>query len=64
MRYKRHFLRVLLLFACTLFTACVTQGDDKAVHKPINKVLFVGNSLSYFNNGLHNHVGNLLRASN
>lgn len=28
-----------------------------------NNILFVGNSFSYFNNGIHNHVSNLVRAS-
>ncbi len=29
----------------------------------VERVLFVGNSFSFYNNGLHNHVGNLLRAA-
>ncbi len=28
------------------------------------RVLFVGNSFTFFNNGIHNHLGNLVRADN
>lgn len=35
------------------------QGETKQ-H---DKVLFVGNSFSFYNNGIHNHLGSLIRAS-
>lgn len=31
--------------------------------KDVNKALFVGNSFSFYNNGVHNHLGNLVRAN-
>lgn len=33
-------------------------------NKPPKKLLFVGNSFSFYNNGIHNHLGSLIRANN
>lgn len=30
----------------------------------VKKVLFIGNSFSFYNNGVHNHLGSLIRANN
>lgn len=46
---------MVLLFNIALATAAPAQMPDK--------VLFVGNSFTYYNNGLHMHYGNLLRAA-
>lgn len=31
--------------------------------EPVKKALFIGNSFSFYNNGVHNHLGSLVRAS-
>ncbi len=54
-------------FAIVLFTtACSTGGHVKpqvsAVEVP-QRILFVGNSFTYYNDSLHKHVGALLRAA-
>ena len=46
---------MVLLFNVALASAAPGQMPDK--------VLFVGNSFTYYNNGLHMHYGNLLRAA-
>lgn len=47
------------LLALVLATAAVVaQASDVS-----KRVLFVGNSFSYFNNGIQNHYGNLIRAN-
>lgn len=32
-------------------------------HKEVKKALFIGNSFSFYNNGVHNHLGSLIRAN-
>ncbi|WP_088329552.1 hypothetical protein [Lacimicrobium sp. SS2-24] len=62
-----HKISLLFLLFISLFSASVNAGDiEKPELVPTTtpqKVLFVGNSFSYFNGGLHNHVSNLIRAA-
>lgn len=51
----------LLLLSSSL-TFSVLANEPKSIQSN-ERILFVGNSFSYFNNGLHNHVSNLVRAS-
>ncbi|MGQ8366083.1 DUF4886 domain-containing protein [Glaciecola sp. 1036] len=64
--------KLILIFAslCFMVTTCTTQAIEKAqnpVVDPIEpapkKILFVGNSFSFYNNGIHNHLGSLIRAA-
>lgn len=56
------FVFVLGIF---LLGGCATSGNSVPVEavSPPDKVLFVGNSFTYYNDSLHNHLGGLLRAS-
>lgn len=36
---------------------------EKPTTKPHGRVLFIGNSFSFYNNGIHNHFSSLIRAS-
>lgn len=64
----RYFLKLTLsvfLIAISAMPNSVeakNKGDKQPIAGP-QKILFVGNSFSYFNNGIHNHVANLLRGS-
>lgn len=57
--------RILLLLALAAVAngcaATAPPGDDQT--KRPDKVLFVGNSFTYYNNGLHRHLRHLTRAS-
>ena len=52
---------------CLAFGAIASQAEALKV-KPLTnakpeRVLFVGNSYYYYNNSLHNHVSNLVKAA-
>ena len=55
------------LLACLLFLSQATLAQALKVKPALNsnpeRVLFVGNSYYYYNNSLHNHVSNLVKAS-
>ena len=52
----------MLLIAGPLRAAAPTAGPvEKSTDIP-QRILFVGNSFTYFNNSLHSHLGSLLRA--
>ncbi len=54
-----------LLLAFCLPAACAAfPAPDGDVIAPPANVLFVGNSFTYYNNSLHNHYRQLLRAAN
>jgi hypothetical protein len=59
-----------LIAACAalLFTACAqtppaSPAASAASRTPPQSMLWVGNSFFYYNNSMHGHVGNLVRAS-
>lgn len=60
---SRHSITVLLALLLPALAACATQGDPVTRDEPPANVLFVGNSFTYYNNSLHNHYRQLLRAS-
>lgn len=43
--------------------ACRSMSAERISAARPDRVLFVGNSLTFFNDGLHTHYGNLLRAA-
>lgn len=43
--------------------ACANGPSRAAARGPVRDVLFVGNSFSFYNNGLHNHYREALRAA-
>jgi hypothetical protein len=43
-------------------TIAKTKSDS--VSKTPKRILFTGNSFSFYNNGIHNHVGSLVRSAN
>ena len=47
----------------TFHTAAADNAAQQAPQTTPQRVLFVGNSFSYFNNGLHNHVSSLIKAA-
>lgn len=49
-------------WAWVLLLGLTSTGLSAQPETP-TRVLFVGNSFTFYNDGLHNHVGNLLRAS-
>ncbi|WND01761.1 hypothetical protein QGN29_09365 [Temperatibacter marinus] len=49
----------LLILVLTVGFSIQSFANDEA-----KRILFVGNSFSYFNNGLHNHTANLVRGNN
>ena len=55
------------ILACLLFLSLATQAEALKVKPALNsnpeRILFVGNSYYYYNNSLHNHVSNLVKAS-
>lgn len=53
------FRRTMLLLAILLLGKAGWAEPENTT----NKVLFVGNSFSFFNNGLHSHTANLVKAS-
>lgn len=56
------FLLIALLSIFGL-TACAAQERALVADSPPAKVLFVGNSFTYYNNSLHNHYRKLVAAS-
>jgi hypothetical protein len=66
MMFMLHACRLGIL-ACLLFLSLVTQAEALKVKPALNsnpeRILFVGNSYYYYNNSLHNHVSNLVKAS-
>ncbi|MDT0596620.1 hypothetical protein [Glaciecola petra] len=40
-----------------------SNNNEKQKTKPHGRVLFIGNSFSFYNNGIHNHFSSLIRAS-
>jgi hypothetical protein len=64
----KHLLRLpLAVLVMVLSTACTAAGEnrkpDDAASDKAQKLLFVGNSFTYYNNSLHHHVRNLLIAA-
>ncbi len=56
--------RCLAIFALgMLLSACSGANTPKDQTPPLN-ILFVGNSFTYYNNSLHYHLGQLLKAAN
>lgn len=53
---------IALFFACSVHAEPMPKPDVTDAGE-FEKILFVGNSFSYFNNGIHNHVANLVRAN-
>jgi len=55
---------IIFWFCIFLLQACVISGTSKSQEIPASpdKVLFVGNSFTYYNTSLHKHLGGLLRA--
>lgn len=66
MMFTLHACR-LGFIACLLFLSQATLAEALKVKPLLNaspeRVLFVGNSYYYYNNSLHNHVSNLVKAS-
>jgi len=60
--------RTVLLLALTATSACAQQtvatAATSAAAQPEKSILFVGNSFTYYNNSLHDHLRKLLRAAN
>lgn len=59
-------LKVLLLCLLVCLPFNVSAGKIKPEVKPYDtpwRVLFIGNSFSYYNNGIQNHVGGLVRGA-
>ncbi|WP_371195304.1 DUF4886 domain-containing protein [Glaciecola sp. SC05] len=52
---------VFLLLASTAFSVIASEQAPEE-KQTLDKVLFVGNSFSFYNNGIHNHLGSLIRA--
>jgi len=52
---------IVALFASLLFTGCAVADSPPEDLAGPHKVLFVGNSFTYYNNSLHNHYRALLR---
>ncbi len=53
----------IALFLALTVSACSATSSPQAALPPL-KVLFVGNSFTYYNNSLHNHLGQLVKAAN
>ena len=53
----------LLLGLAFVSSACAEQRPAADLPQPPAKVLFVGNSFTYYNNSMHNHYRALVRAS-
>lgn len=64
-------LQIIVLIMLLSFNTALLAKQDKpsliqakvVPTSPIKKVLFMGNSFSFYNNGVHNHLGSLIRAS-
>ena len=54
---------LLALLSATSVTACASERQHSNAHEPPAKVLFVGNSFTYYNNGLQSHFRKLTWAS-
>jgi len=66
--------RIVRIFAlsvlCILSLNSFAQNQKPSLIQPtvlpayeVKKALFIGNSFSFYNNGVHNHLGSLIRAS-
>jgi hypothetical protein len=60
----------LIITLCSMLVLGSAQAKKPSLIQPtviptskVNKALFVGNSFSFYNNGVHNQLGSLLRAS-
>ena len=51
------------LFTLGLLWAALTPLAHAQAPEQAERVLFVGNSFSFYSNGIHNHFGNLIRAA-
>lgn len=63
MKTTKTLFSLALLFASVMVQAGSMPKPEVQPSDNINRVLFVGNSFSYYNNGIQNHVANLVRAS-
>lgn len=57
----RFVLTALLMLSFTLSAHAEHHEQTQAAE--LKKILFVGNSFSFYNNGIHNHLGSLIRAN-
>mgnify|MGYP002635327110 CR=1 FL=1 len=58
--------KLLWLSLWFIIGVSITQNsiaEESISSSTVERVLFVGNSFSYFNNGIHNHLANLVRSS-
>jgi hypothetical protein len=56
-------ISILLLLIASLVSSHNLIADEKDKTEGNEKILFVGNSFSYFNDGIHNHFSNLVRSA-
>lgn len=54
------FAATFLLLFCCLASDNISSKEQTNIY---NRILFVGNSFTYYNNNLHTHLGNLLRSN-
>lgn len=68
-RLQRIIAVLLILMSAALSAQAVTAGERSPPQPEIKtitapyRILFVGNSFSYYNNSIHKHFGNLMRAA-
>jgi hypothetical protein len=67
-RFAKLTRQLVMAGAATMLMACAqtppaTPAASAASRTPPQSLLWVGNSFFYYNNSMHGHVGNLLRAS-
>ncbi len=55
-------LSLALIFVSSLSVAAPSEPTERKQKTP-KKLLFVGNSFSFYNNGIHNHLGSLIRTN-
>lgn len=67
---KSRYALFLLITLCNMLVLETAQAEKPSLIQPtvkptsdVNKALFVGNSFSFYNNGVHNQLGSLVRAS-
>lgn len=63
-RVRKNRLLYLILFLLVSTKVCAELPKPEVkLDKPVLRVLFVGNSFSYYNNGVQNHLNSLVKAA-
>jgi hypothetical protein len=64
MRPRSLFLLAIFLSACAKPEVTAASQGPRVVADPARRILFIGNSLTYFNDGIYSHLKKLMASAN